>query len=762
MGSSDAIQKQWDIAATSFNSVEKLRELIGVASEDNVQPQALLAFCSLGTLVHPTSDLIGSAVDALGGTNNVKLEKFKLAIGLKQGGTAQYLRQSTPGVAAFLLLSALKMWCEDEDVGSILYRIALKSGVIDTLPASPQQFCDIVHAVSGHSRRIIPVNHMIHIGDTVLSAGIDASVMKVIYKEISNEAVANIFSSVLNGLHNSDVKRMSLIGAHAAMWLIGLLTWLFPDDVCVTAANVIVTGLHASRLVIDLRFSSNVFGWECLEWKEELPLRSLISMEDVTIHQMCVPRMITKHRLQCKYGLSDSQAAIIGRIAGTVLSHLVERATIYRVMPKTERTRRSFAEARLDEDELQGSPKKPPTIPLLEVAGTWFCEEYPTLMQHYGWSMDDLLSDQKELCDARRTWGNLSAASQPAITVFIDDHLVPSAVSLYSPFFYVPMLRVCMDSVVDVASDALVFISRDTASSWECTEALDRSTGTPPGSVVAEILTNIPITIRCLAEEIRRRLCWNWFDWNYQMPLTSRNGCVVCPSIILEPSLKQRSALALNIISGSIKRGVDRFSAVREIEDESNSSICSAGPVRLFAKGEFVRLIPFLAHQRVELEVLSSTSGTVLTIQSRLIFDMGTAIPSSNRLSKIKGTDQDYRIIKVFSWIQIAESLATAKHMRDDELITPREEEALARSLDSSQSQMLNLLQWILPYSGRSSRDPQGPDDKKLIARTCQDVMASFYQISQPNTLPVIQNGVSLVKCIAVAEEMADEWVIIT
>ena len=51
---------------------------------------------------------------------------------------------------------------------------------------------------------------------------------------------------------------------------------------------------------------------------------------------------------------------------------------------------------------------------------------------------------------------------------------------------------------------------------------------------------------------------------------------------------------------------------------------------------------------------------------------------------------------------------------------------------------------------------------RKLIARTCQDTIASLYQLSLPQAFPVIQNEASLIKCIEIGEKIADEWIIIT
>ena len=130
MSISNIVQKQWDIGYTSFASTERLVTLIRAASEDNVQPQAVLALCALGSKIQPHQELIGKAVDALGGTKNVNLEHLRLSVGLQYGGTALYLRESTPGVAIFLLISALKLWHLDDDVGNILHQMAIESNII--------------------------------------------------------------------------------------------------------------------------------------------------------------------------------------------------------------------------------------------------------------------------------------------------------------------------------------------------------------------------------------------------------------------------------------------------------------------------------------------------------------------------------------------------------------------------------------------------------------------------------------------------------
>ena len=370
MSSSDAVQKQWDVSATSIASSQKLLELIAAASEDNVQPQAVLALCALGSIIHPSPELIGTAVDALGGTKNVKLENLKLAIGLRIGGTALHLRQTTPGLAVFLLICALKLWHIDNDVGIILHRMAVKSGVISRWPASSQQFCDAVDAVAGHAGTILPVNHLCEIGSAILSAGIDDATRQVLYKEISTEALADILTHTFTSLQNADVKRVSLNGATSAMWLIAILTWIIPDTVCVVAGGCQIIGPQESRVVIELGLPiTTLYDWEIVEWKRESSLQTLISAGSELVVRTCASRMVTKHRFQSLYKLSASQTSIIGHFAGAVLRLFVECGSLFHGGIGKH---------------LPTEVGKTPVTSLLEVAGTWFCEEYPTIMLQYG------------------------------------------------------------------------------------------------------------------------------------------------------------------------------------------------------------------------------------------------------------------------------------------------------------------------------------------------------------------------------------------
>lgn len=90
-----AVNPQWDVSSTSFTTFDRLRTLVSIASQDNVQPQAVLAAEALGAFMIASPAAISSAITMLGGNESVLLAQFKLHIGLSSGGVIKTIREST-------------------------------------------------------------------------------------------------------------------------------------------------------------------------------------------------------------------------------------------------------------------------------------------------------------------------------------------------------------------------------------------------------------------------------------------------------------------------------------------------------------------------------------------------------------------------------------------------------------------------------------------------------------------------------------------
>ena len=135
-----AVQPQWDIGTSAFALTEKSWGLFRAATVDDVQPIAVLAAEVLGSQVIADSHLIGKAVDALGGDKSYRMDSIKLYLGLSSGGIASQIRQSTPAIRTFLLVTALRLHMLSEEIGDVLYDLLVRSKTIDDVPYRP---CEI-------------------------------------------------------------------------------------------------------------------------------------------------------------------------------------------------------------------------------------------------------------------------------------------------------------------------------------------------------------------------------------------------------------------------------------------------------------------------------------------------------------------------------------------------------------------------------------------------------------------------------------------
>ena len=757
MSISNLVQKQWDIGYTSFASAERLVELIRAASEDNVQPQAVLALCALGSKIQPHQELIGKAVDALGGTKNVKLEHLRLSVGLQYGGTALYLRESTPGVAIFLLISALKLWHLDDDVGNILHQMAIESNIISRWPASAQQFSGVVHTLSGNAGTILPAKHLHDVGSRILGSNMQESARRVLYEPIAKQTVAKILTFIFAGFQDLDVRSMSLSGAASAVWLVAVLTWMVPDDVQVFSGPVSVMGSQGAKLTIHLEtIDESRQGWEFTEWRGETSLKDLIITQQYPKMQPHLPRLVTRQRLQSVYSLSDQTTTILGQIAGAVLCIFSERGFLChrRAGPG------SIAYNQGTSQEL-GTEHMSTRVGLLEVASDWYCEEYASIMKLYGWKIAELHDGQTEIYKNLQDWEPTYADSG-----YVSDrdqlisHLRKMMNDIYGRHTEASDVEELIGYVVDIAFHALVFVTLQASSNHKEMEFV-----APAGKFKLEE--------RTIGDLLRRRGMYAHHFRQvvlemllpYSGPLRGdelvleENGLVVYPSIIANPVSTRKAALEQTMTFGTIRKGKEHYSIVRELQDRIPKELIDMGPLCPFEEGSFMGLIPKSVPNQVEFEVLSTVKATTLVVRNVISFktDINSTHPEGSR--KIWRGDETVAVRDDFSWFRAIENLATAVHLGSHDMMTRFGEENLAKRLASNN--VFDLVRWIPPYSGHDVKENES-SKRKLVSTTCHNQLLCIYQLSLPLLLPIILHEASLIKAVSVAERLSEEYIIIT
>ena len=105
---------QWDAALTGIDLANKLKTLMLVAFQDNVQPLAVAAAIAIGNSITCSGKLIGEGRDALNPKGKlIELKQFGISLGLLPKGTASILSETQGGMKIFLLISGLKMWLKE-------------------------------------------------------------------------------------------------------------------------------------------------------------------------------------------------------------------------------------------------------------------------------------------------------------------------------------------------------------------------------------------------------------------------------------------------------------------------------------------------------------------------------------------------------------------------------------------------------------------------------------------------------------------------
>lgn len=93
--SSSPLYKQWETPAAlgqGLGVVDRLVALVKAASQDDVQPQAVIAIENLGADCLVSSDLISEGIDALNGNESIRLRDTKALIGLQNERTVAEFR----------------------------------------------------------------------------------------------------------------------------------------------------------------------------------------------------------------------------------------------------------------------------------------------------------------------------------------------------------------------------------------------------------------------------------------------------------------------------------------------------------------------------------------------------------------------------------------------------------------------------------------------------------------------------------------------
>ena len=243
-----SFQGQWDVAKTSFDTVSQLRELIGISSQPNVQPQAILAAENLGYGLVVSPKRLEDAITALGGNDSVRLESIQGTVGLRSKELQRIMRQSTPLLQFFFVVTASKPCFTDTELGDLVFNMMARTSVLKRFPVSSSQLTQLIHTFSAHSETIVPIPHMHQIAVAVSAEYLDAG----LYDRMDPEALAELLIRVFEDFVDQSVMEMTLKGHMHAVFLATLFSWLLPESAHITVGTRIIKGHPGMKLTVEI------------------------------------------------------------------------------------------------------------------------------------------------------------------------------------------------------------------------------------------------------------------------------------------------------------------------------------------------------------------------------------------------------------------------------------------------------------------------------------------------------------------------------
>lgn len=334
MAANRDIVPQWDLAQTTRDSSLAVREVIAACSVDDVQYQAVLAFETLGKELLVNADRINDAIDALGGTNNERITRLKVSVGLRGDGLASKMRNSVGCISAFVLVVACKTCYEDARIASILKQLMINHGVYQKeSPASSQQLIRLLEAVTPYGDQLIPIEEFSGMANKVLSLLDDSSSMPGLLSEMPTEAVAEVLHTAFEAIRDQDIQRVTLDGCLGGIWLATALWWLHKDDVQVRVGKDFIAGDPGSNYRLEINFNATYGNdWHFVKWRNQKEIPSLIRVmegsEAPAKPHGLFPRASARSVLSNQHRLSSSEEELCGHLVAALVTVAVERGIL--------------------------------------------------------------------------------------------------------------------------------------------------------------------------------------------------------------------------------------------------------------------------------------------------------------------------------------------------------------------------------------------------------------------------------------------------
>lgn len=735
MANSNAPHAVLEIGGTSFNTFKALRTLITSVSQDDVQPQAVLAVEALGSIFLASADRINEAVDALGGNDSVRVENVLASIGLTSGGLRHTTRKSTGLLQFFLVCTMSKLCFIDEECATLAFEMLKTSGLLAKYPVATSQLTRLVNQLSGHAEAIVPVDLMTEIASKLDEYQPDTGVFARMNLKVLSELLVRLFESV----RDESIDSITLVGHDHAVWLAPSLLWLLGDDAWLLIGEDTVKGDPRSKLCVQIEPKSSE-PWKLQIWKTSKdPIEYVFDYDkDESDTLRRIPLGTMKSYLNQYYWeafetpeLRKMAMIRTGQVAQSLILTAVKRGKVY--------MQRSCCKPQQRCSETK----------LADFAGTAWLSTTGQLIADYGWD-GTLQLQQSLLTDLERSLSNWDQINVNERTYEEAEKCIKSSCGEFIKLSMGP------ETEVDYILDPAMFIAANAIVTCTCSLKNGRRYITPMDDQSIEFAEKTIIHVLSDGldiSEFRRAAFLQLLPGLEIMHagdlVVAWNGYVVGMSILWEPTVRQDKVFGIRMARGQIRKDEISYDSIREIPFNSTAGSSARQPLVLDKN-----------HRLLPPEV-----GWNSVLQERLYkFDTIVSVSSSRLELKQYMSYTDELIKQPFrrkaSWIAAINVLATAYHMKSSNEFTFGQQEALASRLGA-----------IIPSSGicwtEPFASPKVEEGIKSIIRTAGFERVKIFaagvcnEFSECCCAVVVSHEAPLLQCIARAEELRSTWLIV-
>lgn len=328
-----SVQPQWELGQTTFQTTRQLRDLITIASQPNVQPQAVLAAEQLGFGLLASPERINEAVVALGGNESIRIENLRAVVGFISDDLLRLIRQSTGLLQFFLTITACKPCYEDTELGDLAFEMMVQASVLKRFPVASSQLAQLVRTFSSQAESIAPVTVMQEIAVVVAEHNPESD----LYTRIATKALAEILVRTFEILCDTEAQEVVLTGHNHGVWLATLFSWLIPDKVQVTVDKEVIRGSPGAKLTIEVDAKGDS-PWQMEVWRKGGDVASYVFEYDKDDLEQPhrLPIVLAKLHFDQYYCSAFEDNATrrkaieaIGDIAGALICFLTEKGKIH-------------------------------------------------------------------------------------------------------------------------------------------------------------------------------------------------------------------------------------------------------------------------------------------------------------------------------------------------------------------------------------------------------------------------------------------------